>query len=73
MPEHHARRRTRATADHVLVGSADIGRNDLQDNAMLDLTALRVLELGIGNILDLDFSWPGVDDATITGHLSLRS
>jgi hypothetical protein len=40
----------------VLIGSADIGRNDLQDHAMLDLAAPRVLELGIGDILNLDFS-----------------
>jgi hypothetical protein len=29
-----------STADHVLVGSADIGQNDLQDHAMLDLATL---------------------------------
>jgi hypothetical protein len=35
----------------VLVGSTDIGRNDLQDYAMLDLAAVRVLELWISDIL----------------------
>ena len=35
---------------------------------MLDLAASRVLELGIGDVLDLDFSWLGVDDATIFAH-----
>jgi hypothetical protein len=38
----------------VLIGSADIGRNDLQDHAMIDLATLRVLELGIGDVLNLD-------------------
>jgi hypothetical protein len=40
----------------VLIGSADIGRNDLQDYAMVDLATLRVLELGIGDVLNLDFT-----------------
>jgi hypothetical protein len=35
---------------------------------MLDLAASRVLELGIGDILNLDFSLLGVDDATIFAH-----
>jgi hypothetical protein len=29
---------------------------------------LRVLELGIGDILNLDFAWLGVDDAAILAH-----
>jgi len=55
----------------VLVGSADIGRNDLQDHAMLNLAALRVLELGIGNILNLDFAWLGVNNTAIFAHDNL--
>ena len=35
---------------------------------MLDLATVRVLELGIGDVLDLDFSWLGVDDAAIFAH-----
>jgi hypothetical protein len=35
---------------------------------MLDLAASRVLELGIGDVLDLDFSRLGVYDATIFAH-----
>jgi hypothetical protein len=52
----------------MLVGSTDIGRDDLQDYAVLDLAALRVLELWISDILDLDFSRPGVNDAAISAH-----
>lgn len=35
---------------------------------MFDLAASRVLELGIGDVLNLDFSGLGVDDATIFAH-----
>jgi hypothetical protein len=35
---------------------------------MLDLAASRVLELGIGDVLNLDFSGLGVDDTTIFAH-----
>jgi flagellar motor switch protein FliM len=35
---------------------------------MLDLAASRVLELGIGDVLDLDLSWLGIDDAAISAH-----
>jgi hypothetical protein len=35
---------------------------------MLDLAASRVLELGIGDVLNLDLSRLGVDDATIFAH-----
>jgi hypothetical protein len=52
----------------MLVGSTDIGRDDLQDYAVLDLAALRVLELWICDILDLDLARPGVDDAAISAH-----
>jgi hypothetical protein len=52
----------------VLVGSADIGRDHLQDHALLDFAALRVLELGVRDILNLDFSRLGVDDAAISTH-----
>src|SRR6201999_2319140 len=71
VPEHHACRGSRAAADHVLIRSADIRRNHLQDHAVLDLAAARVFELGIGDILDLDFSWLGVDDTTIFAHDNL--
>src|ERR1700731_1141171 len=59
----------KARASHRLLRDVlCIGRNDLQDHAMLDLAASRVLEFGIGNVLDLDFSWLGVDDAAIFAH-----
>jgi len=35
---------------------------------VLDLAASRVLELGIGDVLNLDLSGLGVDDATIFAH-----
>ena len=66
--EHHPCRRGCAAAHHVLIGSADIGRNDLQNHAMLDLVTSRVFEFGIGDVLNLDFSRLGVDDAAILAH-----
>jgi hypothetical protein len=38
---------------------------------MLDLVALRVFELGIGNILDLDCSWFGVNNTAIFAYDNL--
>jgi hypothetical protein len=35
---------------------------------MLDLATSWTFELGVGDILDLDFSWLGVDHATISAH-----
>jgi len=68
VPEHHAGRGSRATADHVLVGSADIGGNHLKDHAMLDLAAHRILEFGVRDFLNLDFSGLDIDDAAISTH-----
>ena len=35
---------------------------------MLDLLTSWVLEFGVGDVLNLDFSWLGVDDAPIFAH-----
>ena len=35
---------------------------------MLDLAAARILELGVGDILNLDFSRLGVDGSAIAAH-----
>src|SRR6202011_1641383 len=39
--EHHAGRRRRAAADHVLVGAADIRRVDLENDALVDRLSCR--------------------------------
>ena len=40
---------------------------------MIDLAATRVLEFGVGDVLNLDFSWLGVDDASILLMTTSRS
>src|ERR1700737_3127375 len=54
--EHHADGSGGAATNHVLIGTADIGGNDFQDDAVLNRFARRVLELGVINGLDLYFS-----------------
>src|SRR5205814_6205720 len=53
-------------ADHVLVGAADVGGDDLEQHAVLDFfLACRVVELGEVDGLDLHFAGLDVGDATI--------
>src|SRR4029450_13445685 len=57
--------------DHVLVGAADVGGDDLEDDAVLQLAVVLLGELQLGEveILDLDLTWSGVDDALVgIGH-----
>jgi hypothetical protein len=65
VPEHEVLRRGRATADHVLVAAADVGRDDLEDDAVVELAAdvrrvdaraVLQLELGVVDVLDLDLA-----------------
>src|SRR5260370_1323400 len=51
MVQHQTRLRRRAAANHMLVGSADVGGDDLENVGMFDLPPMRVLELGVGDIL----------------------
>src|SRR5207244_834255 len=63
--------------DHVLVRAADVGGDDLEDDAVLTLAtdvlgidARPVLEhqLGIVDGLDLDLAWTHVGDRLVTRH-----
>jgi len=71
MSEHQTRHGGGAATDHVLVGTADIGGDDLQDDAMFDTTPVRCLEFRIVNVADFHFSGPQVDDATVLAHFRL--
>ena len=51
--EDQALGRGRAAADHVLVGAADVGRDDLQDHAVLAL-APDVVRVDAGTVLQLE-------------------
>ena len=45
--EDHAGGRRGAAADHVLIGAADVGGDDLQDYTVIDLLSCRVFEFGV--------------------------
>jgi hypothetical protein len=72
----------RAPADHVLVGAADVGRDDLQDHPVLglapDVVGMHpgpVLQLELRKVdrLDLDLAGPEIGDTSVVRHaLSLR-
>src|SRR5437762_11980939 len=69
MSEDQIRRRGRAAAHHVLIRSADVGGDDLEDHSMLDLfPSRRIVQLR--KIDRLNFNDTGLDvrDAAIAGH-----
>ncbi len=60
-----------AAAHHVLVGAADIGGNNLENDAVLDPAAIRRLKLRVVDVADLDLTRPHVDDASVPAHIHL--
>src|ERR1700730_1725416 len=68
MPEYQARRRGGAAAYHVLVGSTDIGRYNLEYCPMPPLAARRIFQLGKGDRLNFNLPGPQVHDTTIMRH-----
>jgi hypothetical protein len=52
----------------MLVGTANVGRDDFQDNGMIDLAAMWVLELGISDVLHFNQTWFDVNNAAIFAH-----
>jgi hypothetical protein len=74
--------RGRAAADHVLVGAADVGRDDLQDHPVLaappDVVGMHprpVLEHELWEVdrLDLNLARAEVGDPSVVSHADLRS
>ena len=66
MSEDESRGGGGAAADHVLVGAADVGGDDFEDDAVLDfLFACRVEEFGEVDGLDFDFAGLDVGDAAV--------
>jgi hypothetical protein len=69
--EHHAGRRRRAAADHVLVRAANVRRYHLEDNAMFDRLSSWITKGRKVDLLNLDLAGFEVNHATIGigGHL----
>ena len=66
--EDHAGGRGGAAADHVLIGAADVGGNDLQDDTVIDLLSCRIFEFGVVDRLNFDMIWTEKDDSAIGRH-----
>ena len=67
--ENQPRRRGRPPADHVLVGAADVGRDDLEQNAVLDLLfARRIVQLRKIDRFNFDYARLDIGDSTIRCH-----
>jgi hypothetical protein len=52
----------------VLIRPANVGRNDFEDNRVVDFAAVRILKLGIGDIVNFDNPWLDVDYTPIIAH-----
>jgi len=53
---------------HVLITSANVGRDDAEDNAVIDSLTARCNKLRIVDALYFDLSWLHEGDATICRH-----
>ena len=67
--EHHAGRRRGAAPDHVLVGTADIRRYDLENDAVIDRLPCWIPKGRKVDLLNFDAAGFEVNHATIGGHL----
>ncbi len=71
MAKHHAGRRRRPAAHHMLVGTADIGRDDLENNAVINFPAVWILKPGVRNILHLNLAGSEIHYTTIVAHFGI--
>src|SRR6202011_999257 len=71
--EHHAGRRRRAAADHVLVGAADIRRDDLENDAVIDRLSCRIAEGRKVDVLNFDAAGLEINHAAIGVGRHLQS
>jgi hypothetical protein len=53
----------------MLVRAADVRRDDLEYDSVIDRLSRRIRESGIIDVLHRDFAWSKIDDATIGRHL----
>src|SRR5208282_3043726 len=68
MPQDQSCWRRRAPADHVLVAAADVGRDRLDDDAVVDFLSLRCLQFGVVDALYFDFARPEINHSVIGSH-----
>src|SRR5450755_390138 len=68
MPQDQSWRCRGAPADHVLVAAADVGRDRLDDDAVVDLLSLRCLQFGVVDALYFDFARPEINHCVIGSH-----
>src|SRR5271155_1831425 len=68
MPQHQSRRRRGASAYHVLVAATDVGRDRLDDDAVIDLLSLRRLQYRVVDALYFDFARPEINHSVIGSH-----
>jgi hypothetical protein len=71
--ENHAGGCGGAAADHVLVGAADICRNDLQDDGMVDLFAGGILHFGEVDGLDFHFVLSEKNYSSVFSHFFIAT
>ena len=62
----HSLRRLEAAVIDMQVAAADVCRDKLENDSVLDLPALRILKLGISLVLDLHLVWSHKRDGAIT-------
>src|SRR6201999_4066732 len=79
VPEDQSGRRGGTPADHVLVAAADVGRDDLEDHAVLALAAdvgrvdpgaVLEFQLGVGDVLYFDLARLDVGNRSVSAHRS---
>jgi hypothetical protein len=71
MAQHQARLGGGAAPHHVLVGAADVGREDLEDHAVADFFAVRIFQFGEGNGSNFDQALLDVHDASVALHIDV--
>ena len=57
-----------APSDHVLIRPANVGRNDFEDNRVVDFATVRILKLRIGDIANFDNARLDVHYTTVLAH-----
>jgi hypothetical protein len=71
--EHRAGRRRRAPPHHVLVGAADIGRDELENDAVVNRLSRWIAEGRKVDLLNFDAAWFEVDNAAVEVGSHLQS